>query len=118
MANMYQQIVKTYQVDNGGTAGIQSSTANSYIPIDLTGYAGKYNVTVNAEIVSQSGYDYGYATVTENTTSPAYNFSEGRFIYISGTQEAKDYNTVLDGGKIYYLHNITEIRICQGFISR
>ena len=72
--------------------------------IDLTQNTGKYNLTVNAEISSQSGYDYGYATVTETQTAPTYNTSEGRFIYISGTVEAKDYTTVLQGGKKYYLH--------------
>ena len=96
---------KTYQVDNGGTAGIQLSTANSYIPIDLTGKEGKYVVTINAEVISQSSNDYGYATITETTTAPTYSTSTGRFIYISGTQASSNYTSkVLDGGKIYYLH--------------
>ncbi len=84
-------------------AGEDSTVANSYIPIDLTNYTGKYNLTVNAEVSSQSS-DYGYATVTENTTRPSYSSSIGQFIYISGTKEAKDYSTVLQGGKMYYLH--------------
>ena len=83
--------------------GKDSTVANSYIPIDLTNYTGKYNLNVNAE-VSSEGSDYGYATVTENTTRPSYNSSTGRFIYISGTQSAQDYTTVLQGGKMYYLH--------------
>ena len=83
--------------------GEDSTVANSYIPIDLTNYTGKYNLTVNAEVSSQSS-DYGYATVTENTTRPSYSSSIGQFIYISGTKEAKDYSTVLQGGKMYYLH--------------
>ncbi len=108
--NLYNYSIKSYNFINvngkyeSNNQGKYNTVANSYIPIDLTGYVGKYNVTVNAEIVSQSGYDMGYATVTENTTSPAYNVSEGRFIYISGIQEAKNYNTVLEGGKLYYLH--------------
>ena len=81
-----------------------STTANSYIPIDLTNNTGKYNLIVNAQISSQGGYDMGYATVSETTSAPAYNNSEGRFIYISGTQNAKDYTTVLEAGKMYYLH--------------
>jgi len=108
--SLYKDKQFTYNfVENEGkyesnNQGQDNRTANSYIPIDLTGYVGKYNLTVNAEIESQSSYDMGYATVTENTTRPSYSSSTGRFIYISGTQEAKDYNTVLDGGKIYYLH--------------
>ena len=85
-------------------AGKDSTVVNSYIPIDLTNYTGKYNLTVNAEISSENGYDYGYTTITENTTRPSYNSSTGRFVYISGTQIAKDYTTVLQGGKMYYLH--------------
>ena len=84
--------------------GKDSTVANSYIPIDLTNCTGKYNLTVNAEVSSQSNYDYGYATITENTTRPGYYSSTGRIIYISGTQSAQDYTTVLQGGKMYYLH--------------
>ena len=95
---------KTYQTANGGSAGIQSSTANSYIQIDLTNETGKYIVKVNASCSSE-GADSGYATITENTTAPSYSSSTGRFVYISGTQSAKDYQSiVLEGGKTYYLH--------------
>ena len=71
--------------------------------IDLKDYTGKYNLTVNAQVSSQSS-DYGYATVTSSTTAPTYNNSTGRFIYISGEKEAQDYTTVLQGGQEYYLH--------------
>ena len=84
--------------------GKDSTVANSYIPIDLTKYTGKYRLTVNAEISSEYGWDIGYATVTENTTSPAYNSETGRFVYFSGTVNADDYSIDLQGGKMYYLH--------------
>ena len=71
--------------------------------IDLKDYTGKYNLTVNAQVSSQSG-DYGYATVTSSETAPTSSSSTGRFIYISGEQEAQDYTTVLQGGQEYYLH--------------
>ena len=107
-------ITNTYNfVDNGNggyesnNQGVASTVANSYIPLDLTNYTGKYTLIVNANVSSQSS-DYGYATVTTTTTAPAYNNSTGRFIYISGTSSSvtnpKDYTTVLEGGKIYYLH--------------
>ena len=83
--------------------GKDSTVANSYVPIDLTNYTGKYNLIVNAEISSESS-DYGYATVTENTTRPVYYSETGRFVYISGTQSAQNYTTELQGGKMYYLH--------------
>ncbi len=81
-----------------------NTVANSYIPIDLRSYKGKYNLIVNAQVSSQNGNDIGYVTITENTDRPAYSSSTGRLIYISGEQEAKDYTTVLEGGKQYYLH--------------
>ena len=84
--------------------GIQNSVSNSYIKIDLSDYTEDQILTVNAEISSESGNDIGYATVTEDTTIPAYNNSTGRFIYISGEVEEKDYKTTLTAGKIYYLH--------------
>ena len=99
---------KTYQVANGGSSGIQSVTANSYIPIDLSGKSGQYVVVVNANVSSESA-DYGYATVNQSTTAPSYSSSTGRFMYISGTSSsvttAKDYTSnVLEGGQTYYLH--------------
>ena len=99
---------KTYQTANGGTAGVGSTTANSYIPINLSGKTGEYVIVVNAKVSSQSSNDYGYATVNTSTTAPSYSSSTGRFIYISGTTDTvttpTDYTTVLQGGQKYYLH--------------
>ena len=107
---VYEANSTTYNfVDNGSggyesnNQGKDSTVANSYIPIDLTNYTGKYNLIVNANVSSQSS-DYGYATITENETAPSYSSSTGRFIYISGEQDAQDYTTVLQGGQKYYLH--------------
>ncbi len=86
--------------------GIDNTTANSYIPIDLTDLTGKYNLTVNAQVSSQTS-DYGYATVTSSTDRVSYSTnstSAVRFVYISGEQEAQDYTTVLQGGQMYYVH--------------
>ena len=95
-------------IENNGkyesnNVGLNDTVANSYIPVDLTNCTGKYNLTVNAKISSEKS-DYGYATVTENTTRPEYNNSTGRLIYISGEVGNQDYTTVLQGGKMYYLH--------------
>ena len=95
---------KTYQVANGGTTGIQSSTANSYLAIDLTGLTGTYAIVINASCSSESA-DYGYATLTETTSAPQYSTSSGRFMYVSGTSNANNYTSaILEGGKTYYLH--------------
>ena len=93
--------------DNGNiinnNKGIHNSTAHSYVEIDLENYPGVYTLTVNAEVSSEV-VDYGYATISESTTAPAYSESTNRFIYISGTVVAKDYTYKLQGGKKYYLH--------------
>ena len=108
--NVYNTITNSYEFIDDGNGGYESNnqeksstTANSYIPIDLTNYKGQYNLIINASISSQYS-DYGYATISESKNAPTYDSSLGRFIYISGTQTAKDYTTILEGGKIYYLH--------------
>ena len=93
-----------YQSTNQGKDG---KVSNSYIPIDLSDYVGKYNITVNAEISTASG-DYGYVTVNK-TQSPAPTYNSNttdnqRFVYITGNQSAQDYTLEVDGGFLYYLH--------------
>ena len=78
--------------------------ANSYIKLDLTNYENDQLITVNAEISSYKNKQYGYITVTESKDIPEYNQTEGRMVYISGSEEAKDYTMVLKKGKVYYLH--------------
>ena len=96
---------KTYQKAHEGTSGIKNSVASSYIPIDLTGMSGEYEVRVNASCSSEDNYDIGYATVTESTTAPTYTSSTGQFIKISGTQASNEHiSNTLTGGKKYYLH--------------
>ena len=92
-----------YKNANNITDSTGNTVARSYIPIDLTENTGKYTLTVNAEIVVGSR-NYGYATITEGTTSPNYDNTDGRFIYITENMGAKDYSIVLQGGKMYYLH--------------
>ena len=82
---------------------VANSTANSYIPIDLTNYQGQYKLIVNSSISSDS-YDYGYATIRTDTTVPTYNDAQGRFLMSSGYISNKDYSTTLSGGQMYYLH--------------
>lgn len=80
-------------------------TASSYIEIDLTdkNINEAYMITLNAEISAHNS-NYGYATITENTTPPVYSDTNGRFVYIHGQNTAQDYTTILLGGKKYYLH--------------
>ena len=91
---------------NGDRQELGSTEANSYIRIDLTTLPSdkSYKLTLNAEVSSENNYDYGYATITENADIPSYENIESGFINISGSMMAKDYFTVLEGGKEYYLH--------------
>ena len=111
-------VIKAEEIQNNGTYYFEKNngkyisnnknksdtTANSYMKIDMTKASEDATITVNAEISSESNYDYGYATITQAETAPVYNTSTGRFVYISGTQSAKDYSTTLAKGKVYYLH--------------
>ena len=82
-----------------------NSVSNSYVKIDLSNQQGKYYVKVNAEVSSEARYDFGYATITKTTKAPTYNTTDGRFIYISGSVSAQDYDSMkLNGGSVYYLH--------------
>ena len=81
-----------------------NTVANSYIKIDMTNAKSNAKVIVNAEISSESSYDIGFARITDNKTALAYNNSSGRFVYISGTVSARDYETTIEKGNVYYLH--------------
>ena len=95
---------KKYQVSKGGISGISSTTANSYIEIDLKNKQGNYKVVINAS-VSSDGRDYGYATISDKRISPAYDDSAGRFMYITGSVSNSNYTSAtLVGGKKYFLH--------------
>ena len=106
---------KTWRVNNveGATAGAQGCTANSYFEINLEGLTGNYCAVVNSYVSSESGYDYGYASISQSTEAPTYdtnNETISRFIYSSGDTGSsivvKDTTTKihLQGGNTYYLH--------------
>lgn len=96
---------KTYELANGRSQGVQSTTANSYFEIDLSDKEGEYVVVVNASVNSESNYDYGYATIKTDTNIPTHTYTNGQFIKISGNITSQDYvSNVLSGGNIYYLH--------------
>lgn len=90
-----------YESNNQGQ---HLTTANSYIPIDLSQYVGKYKIIINAQVSSERNCDYGFITITDEVDPPTYDQEEGRIVFISGEQEAKEYTAVIAGGKKYYLH--------------
>ena len=90
----------SYVSNNQETAG---STANSYMVVDLTNCVGLYELVVNAQGACGSS-GFGYADLTESQTAPAYSDGYGRFVYVSSTQDAKDFTMTVQGGKKYYLH--------------
>ena len=92
-----EKYVSTNKLDN--------TVSHSYIPLDLRNTSGKFRLKVNAEISSEDA-DYGYAIVSEKLILANYKDANEKLISISGEVEAKDYETVLNGGKLYYLHLI------------
>lgn len=88
---------------------VDNSQADSYIPIDLSGFTeeDELTITINAKVSSESNWDWGYACVTETTTKPTFNKSStmtGEFFKKSGIVADDDYSTTIKGGKVYYLH--------------
>ncbi len=109
--NIYKEITNTYYFEGSETGpyisnniGIASTTANSYIPINLSTLSGTYQVTVNAEVSSSGSGDYGYAVITTTTSRPSYNSGTSVTGRIYGQQGAKNYTAVINGGYEYFLH--------------
>ena len=94
----------TYQISNGNSDGIDSSVANSYIKIDLTELLGDYILRFDAYTSSEEYFDYGFAAITENIIPPEYNSNENIISESGFINEYTYTSSVLEGGKIYYLH--------------
>ena len=86
---------------------VHGTTAHAYLELDLTdeSYEEKlYMLTVNAEVSSENGYDFGYVYITETTDNQDYGNEGNRFMIISGILGQADYLGKVFGGKKYYLH--------------
>ena len=81
-----------------------NQNAYAYIKLDLTDYTENQELTVTG-ILSTYGH-YGYAIVTDSKTTPTYNQTDGRILYMTGNNETKTETgkIILEPGKIYYLH--------------
>ena len=84
--------------------GVENSEAVARIPIDLTGYTGNYRVVVNAEVSSQSGYDFAFANIgTTSLFSTLNSYYGTRIMKVSGEKGATNYEYLMTGGSKYYL---------------
>ena len=83
---------------------IKSTNAYSYIKLDLTDYNIDQELAVTG--ILSTYRHYGYAIVTDSKTTPTYNQTNGRVLYMTGDNETKTETgrIVLEKGKIYYLH--------------
>ena len=81
-----------------------NQSAYAYIKLDLTDYTENQELTVTG--ILSTRYNYGYAIVTSSKTTPAYNQTDGRVLFMTGDNETKKETgrIVLEKGKIYYLH--------------
>ena len=86
--------------------GKQNTIANSYLPIDLTSYdtTKRYFVSINAEVSSESGYDFGYVVLNDSTETPTFGDETGRIINLAGSISGIYNSNSLEAGKMYYLH--------------
>ena len=83
---------------------IQSASAYSYIELDLTKYTEKQELTVTG--ILSTYQNYGYAIVTNNKTTPTYNQTNGRILYMTASNSTitETGKIILEPGKVYYLH--------------
>lgn len=103
--NAQYEFVKENNYYRSNNSGVASSTADSYIVLDLRylDESSENTVTVNANISSQgNNNDYGYAIITESKDVPQ-DLTNAIF-KISGTIIPADYSKTINGGKLYYLH--------------
>ena len=96
---IYDENTGTLKSNNQGKA---NTTATSYIYIDTRGEANDKILSIDASIESESS-DYGYITLTNNTTIPTYDQTTGRIMLISGIIN-DNANYLLEKNKEYYLH--------------
>ena len=107
---VYGTTGKSYGFDQEGVKYISNNQvksntiASGYVPIDLIGLDGEYEIKVNAEISSEEN-DYAYATIKTDESMPDY-YNDGITVInnISGEIEQTDYTAVVEGGQRYYLH--------------
>ena len=83
---------------------IQSASAYSYIELDLTKYTEKQELTVTG--ILSTYQNYGYAIVTDSKTTPTYNQTDGRILYMTASNSTitETGKIILEPGKVYYLH--------------
>ena len=90
--------VKNGEVIESNNYNQDSTTAHSYIPINLEGLNEKYVVVVNATVSSESRFDKGSASIEIDDSE------EVEFMNISGEEQDDYTSTVLEGNKTYKLH--------------
>ena len=81
-----------------------TETAESYIEIDLLDKTkdDMFSIIVNMEVL---GYYYGSAEISTSTDTIVTKASSGRkFAFVQKATEATNYETIIPGGKKYYLH--------------
>ena len=81
-----------------------NTTAESYIEIDLSNKTSDdmFSIIVNMEVL---GYYYGSAQITTSTDTITTNDSSGyKFTFVQKATEDQNYETIVPGGKKYYLH--------------
>ena len=91
----FEEIDGKYVSNNQNVHG---STAQSYIPIDLTNCTGKYNLNVSGTISSESGDKL----ILRRKASLNSTSSSDTFAIYSGEEEFTT-STVLTGGRVWYL---------------
>ena len=85
-----------------------SSTAHSYIKLDLTNYTEDQELIVETFVssITQAGWapnNYGYVTINDNKNDHGVSQTSGRIICVNGEKKETG-RILLEKGKVYYIH--------------
>ena len=79
------------------------TTAHSYITFDRTNESDPLEISLYVSTVVANGNDIGYITLNKSTSAPAYNTSEGRYVYHNSNTDGY-YTITIPAGEVSYLH--------------
>ena len=97
-AYTFENVDGKYVSNNSETIPV-GTMATGYIPVDLRGKTGKYNIVVNSEINGQN--HNGYIVVNDSISRVTSSYGG---ITRSGTSAASNNYVTVEGGKMYYVH--------------
>ena len=83
--------------------GVSGYTAHSFLSFNLSEFPYDAYLNLTATVDSESGFDYGFITVNNSSSTVLYDNTSGRIALMSGS-ESNTYNIKLEKGRTTYVH--------------